>query len=150
MPGNTYIELSFKDTFATKCLFLLEGQALKCNVINNTEREVVLGLRQSEVVIDADNHCWRRIAGTKTIATPNDKRTIFNIVESFLYIKIERFALCARLFRAVENGNALACLGNSCEQMLCAERTIEVHTYHADLAALFYEVVDSFATSFRN
>ena len=84
---------------------------------------------------------------TKTIAATNDERTILHVVEGILHVDVQRLASCTGLLRAVEHGNLLHRLGNSSEQVLHTERTIEVHADHTNLLAISVQVVDSLAGS---
>ena len=110
---------------------------------------MVLRFGQFEVVEHGNNLRRSRVGRTQTIASANDERLVFDIVERRFHVEIERFALCAGFFRAVEHSNALHRLGNGGQQVLHRERTIEVDGNHTDLLALSRQVVDGLAGGFR-
>ena len=109
---------------------------------------MVFGLGQGEVVEYGDNHCRRGVGRAETVAAANDERTVLAAIEGILHVEIERFAIGARLFRAVEHGNLLGRGGNSLKQMLDREGAIEVNADHTDFFAFGVEMVDGFAGSF--
>ena len=106
---------------------------------------MVLRLGHSEVVEHADDLSGSCIVRTKTVAATNDNRTILNIEEGILNIEVQRLAVSTGLLSTIENGNLLHALGNSGEQVLHAERTIEVNRDHTNLLTLTVQVVDSLA-----
>ena len=79
---------------------------------------MVLRLGHSEVVEHADDLSWCGVVRTKTVAATHDDRTILYLVEGILHVEIQRLAVGTGLLRAVEHGNLLHALGNSCEQVL--------------------------------
>ena len=92
--------------------------------------------------------CRSGVFRTQTVAAANDERGIFLSVEAVLDVHVERFAIGTRFLGTVEYGNALGCLGHSCQEVLGRERTVEVNSYQTDLFALGAQVVDHFADGF--
>ena len=71
------------------------------------------------------------------------------IVEGFLHIEVERFAVSTRFFRAIKHSDAVCRLGHSSKEVLHREWTIEVYAHETHLfTLLFAEIVDGFARSF--
>ena len=106
---------------------------------------MVLGLGHSEVVEHADDLSGSGVVRTKTVAATDDERTILHVVVSILHVEVQRLAVGTGLLCAVEDGDLLHALGNAGEQVLHAERTIEVNRDHTNLLALSVQVVDSLA-----
>ena len=143
--GTEAVELSLEHASAAKSDFLHSGQAGEGDVVHDTDGEVVLGLGQGEVIEDADDLGGRGIVRTETVAAADDERTILDIVVSVLHVEVQRLAVGAGLLRAVEHSDALHALGNSSEEVLDAEGTIEVNADHTHLLAVGVQVVDSLA-----
>ena len=145
--GTEAVELSLEHASATESDFFYFGKRSEGHVVDDTNGEVVLGLGHSEVVEHADDLSGSRVVRTKTVAATHDERTVLNIIVSILHVEVQRLAVGTGLLRAVEHGDALHALGNAGEQVLHAERTIEVNADHTHLLAVGVQVVDSLAGS---
>ncbi len=145
--GTQTIELSLEHTLATECNLLNLRQRGEGHVVYDTNGEVVLGLGHSEVVEHADDLSGSGIVRTETVTATYDDRTILHIVEGILDVEVQRLAVGSGLLGAVQNGNLLDGLGNSSQQVLHRERTIEVYADHTYLLAVGVQVVDSLAGS---
>ena len=144
------IELGLEDAFAAECHFLLQRERLEGHVVNDAQSEVVFWFWQSKVVKHGDDHGRRSVARAETITATNDDRTVFSIVECVFHVEVKRFAIGTWFLRTVEHCNLLASLRHSGQEVLNAERTIEVNADHTDLLALGVHIVDSFTGSFSH
>ena len=101
------IELSFEQTCATHWDFLNFRKWSKSNIVYDAHCEVVLWHRQLEVVEHRDNLGWSCIWRAETIATTDNQRFTWIVIEGTLHIEIQWFAFCSRFLGTVEYGNAL-------------------------------------------
>ena len=106
---------------------------------------MILGRWQFKVLEHGDNLGRSRVGGTETIATTDNQRLALVVVECRLHVKIQRFSLCPRFFRAVENGDALDSGRKRLLQEVDGERAIEVNCNHTYLLSLLVEIVDCLA-----
>ena len=143
------VELSFEHAFAAQCDFFFLGKRSESHVVHNTDGEVVLRHRHSQILVNCDDLCRSSILRTQTITAAYDNRSIFCTVEAVFYVEVQRFAIGARFFCTVEYGNLLGSLRNGSKEMLGRERTVQVNGNQTNLFAVGNEVVDSFAGSFR-
>ncbi len=148
--GSKAVEFSLECAGSAESHLLLEGERLEGNVVDDTEREVVLRLWKSKILEHRDNLCGSGVLGGKAVATANDYRSVLNAVEAVDYVEVQRFALCTGFFGTVENSDFLCGLGHSGEEVLCRERTVEVNAHQTYLLAVGVEVVDSLLSGLGN
>ena len=73
-----------------------------------------------------------------------DFRSYVSSSERSSYAVVQRFAVSARFFRAVQYGNLLNRIGNSCQEVFFRPRTEHVNVDTADFFALFNEQFNRF------
>ena len=147
--GAETVEFGLEHALAAEADFLFLGERREGHVVNDTDREVILRLVEREVLIHADDLRGRGVVGAQTVATAHDEGGILATVESILDVEIEWFAAGAGFLGAIEHSNALGRGGHGGEQVLHREGAIEVYANHTHLFALFAQMVDGFAGSFR-
>jgi len=147
--GSQTVELSLEHSFAAQCDFFFLRKRSESNVVHNTDSEVVLRHRHSQVLVNCDDLCRSGILGTQTVTAAYDNRSVFRAVEAVFYIEVQRFAVSTRFLRTVEYGNLLGSFGNGSQEVLGRERTIQVNGNQTNLFAVGNEVVDGFTGSFR-
>ena len=145
--GTQTEELGLEDTLAAQSHLLLGGERGHGEVVHKTYGEAVLGLRQLQVLVHAENHGGSHVGRTQTIAAAYDERRIGLAVECVLNVEQQRFAVAAGLLGAVEHSDALAALGHHLHEVLHAEGAIQVYGNQTVLLALLCSVVDSLAGS---
>ena len=145
--GTQTEEFGLEDSLAAKCHLLLSRQRGEGEVVNDTYGEVVLRLWQLEVLIDAEHHGGSHVGRTEAVTSAYDDGSIGLAIESVTYIKQERFAVRTGFLCAVEHSDTLAGLWNCSQQVLHAERTIEMNADHTILLAVGVSIVDSLAGS---
>ena len=146
--GTQAVELGFEHAFATHGhLFFLRKRSER-HVVHDAEGELVFRFRKSQILVHGQDLCRSCVVRPEAVTSAYDDRSVFLAVEAFLHIQIQRFAVGARFFRAVQYGNRLGCGRNGCQEMLGRERTIQVNGYQAHLFALCGQVVDGFADGF--
>ena len=142
------VEFGFEHAFAAQCDFFFLGQRSEGNVVYDTDSEVVLRHRHSQVLVNGEDLRGSSVLGSQTVTAAYDNRSILCTVEAVFYVEVQRFAVSTRFFRTVQYGNLLGCLGNGGKEVLGRERTIQVDGNQTYLFAIGNEVVDSFAGSF--
>ena len=142
------VELRLEQTVATHCDFFLLGKRCESHIIHNTDSEVVLGFGELEVFVNAEDLCGSGVVRTETVTATYDNGSISLAVECFLHIEVKGFAVCTGFLRTVKYRNALTCSGDSTEEVLYREGTVEVYAHQTYLFALGHEVVDGFACRF--
>ena len=94
--------------------------------------------------VDCDDLCRSGVLGTKTITAGEHGNILeLGISKCSLDIQCQRLADGAGLFGPVEDGDLLHAVGDSCEECLGAERSVQTNLDYADLLALGSEVIDS-------
>ena len=111
---------------------------------------MVLRHWQSKVLVNCKNLSRSGVLRTETVAAADNQRGIFLAIEAVNNIEEQRFAVCARFFCSVENGNALCSGRNCCQEVLCREWTIQVNCNETNFLAFLGEVVDNFTDGFGN
>jgi len=121
----------------------LFGKRIACNIIDDTDGEMVLRILLCEIVINGKDGSGSCILGAETVSAADNLgiNTLFS--EGCNNIEIERLAERAGFLCSVENGNLLDRLGQSLCELVCTERTIKSYLYETDLLALCHEVVDN-------
>ena len=142
------IELSLEHSFAAQWNLLNLRKRSKGDIIHDTYSEMILWLRQFEIVVNSDDLGGCGIGRTEAVTATDYQRLVFDIVECALDIEVQRLTLCTRLLRTVEHGDALDGLGHCCQQVLDRERAVKVYGDHTHLLALGHQVVDGFTGSF--
>ena len=120
--------------------FLLPGAESEGNVVHDTDSEVVLRHRHSQILVNGEDLSRSSILGTQTITAAYDNRSILCTVEAVFYVEVQRFAVSTRFFRTVQYGNLLGSLGNGGKEVLGRERTIQVNGNQTYLFAIGNEV----------
>ena len=106
--------------------------------------------RHSQILVNCDDLCRSSILRTQTITASYDNRGIFCAVEAVFYVEVQRFAYWHPvLLYGPRTAIRLGSLRNSCQEMFSRERTIQVNGNQTNFFAVSYQVVDSFAGSFR-
>ena len=111
---------------------------------------MILRLVHLQVVKYRDDVAWSDVCRTQSVASTNDEWFVFYIIECTLYIQVQWFTFCTRLFCAVKHSNSLYCLRNSSQQVLYREWTIQVYRNHSHFLAFFHLVVNHLASSFAS
>ena len=141
--GTQAVEFSLIGRLVAESLFRKKGKRGEIEIIHDTHSEVILGLRECEVVKYRDDHGRSGILRGKTEAAAHDHGSVGIAVETLLHIKQQRLAVGAWLLGAVEHGDALCGSRHSSHEMLYRERTEQVYCHEAYLLAFLYEIVDS-------
>ena len=108
---------------------------------------MVLGLGKFQILIYAENHGGSYVGRAQSVTSAHDERLAVCCIESILHIEQQRFSVASRFLCTVEDSNTLASLGNSSQQMLHTERTIQVNADHTILLAVGIGVIDGLAGS---
>ena len=137
------IELSLEQVVATHWDLLFLWERSECNVIYDTNSEVVLRLWQLKVLEYSNDLSWSSIRRTETITATYNQWLALVIVESRLNVEVQWLTLCTWLLSTVKNSDALNCSWDSLLQEVNREWTEEVNCNHTDLLALLVQVVDS-------
>ncbi len=142
--GAQTIEFGLEGRGVAKCHFLDGGQRGEGYVINDAHGEVVLGLRQCEVLVETDDLCRSGVLGGQAEASADNHGGVFAAVECFLDVQQQGLAVGSGFLGAVEYGYALGGGGDGCQQVLNREGTEQVYAYQADFLAFGGEVVYGF------
>ena len=140
-------ELGLEHAFAAEGNLLHLRKIGEGDVVDDAQREVVLGLRQRKVVKHGDDLRRCGVTRTEAVASAYDERALFRLVEGILHVQIERLAVGTRLLGTVKHGYALHRLWNGSQQVLHREGTIEMDADHAHLLTLGVQVVDGLTGS---
>ena len=143
--GTESVELAFGCARLNDADLALGREALEGYVVHDADGEIVLRLLLLEVVVNCDNLCRGCVLAGKSVASAYDKRCSADSLEHGLDVLVERLSECARLLGAVQNGDFLHVLRKHLEQILRAERTIEVYGYETVLASALAQIVYGFA-----
>src|SRR5690554_1333805 len=81
------------------------------------------------------------LAGESVTTTNDRKTTSAHLRKSCHYVEVEWLTNGTGLLGTVEHRNLLHRLGNSCNKILCRERTIQSDLQHTDFFTLLIEVV---------
>ncbi len=127
-----------------------DGDRVHRNVVDDTNREVVLGLGGGEIVVHGQHLCRRGVLRRETVASADNHRAIVRLVEYVLDVEQERLAIGTRLLGAVEYADALDRRGQHFEQILRREGAVEVYGNDTHLATLSRQVVDALLDSLGN
>ena len=127
-----------------------DGDRVHRNVVDDTNREVVLGLGGGEIVVHGKHLCRRGVLRRETVASADNHRAIVRLVEYVLDVEQERLAIGTRLLGAVEYADALDRRGQHFEQILRREGAVEVYGNDTHLATLSRQVVDALLDSLGN
>ena len=114
------------------------------DVVDDAQREPVLGNGQLQVFEDRQDVGRNDVLGTEAVATANDQRLPFLAVEGALHVKVQRLTEGTGLFGAVQHRDLLHSLGNVAEEMFERERSVQVDGQQTDLFPLAIQVVDGF------
>ena len=118
------------------------------DVVDDTDREVILGLVLIEVIIDSLDHRGREFLAAETVASADDlDAAATRFTERGHDVLIQRFAEGAGLLGAVEDCDLLAGCRDRFEELVCRERTVQTDLDETELLALAVQVVDRL---FRN
>ena len=124
--GTQTVELSLEERSVTHRDLLAYRQRSEGDIIVDTYGEVVLRLRQGEVLEYCEHLRRSGIVRTQTVASAyNEDILQTEFVECVFYIEVERFAVSARLFGTIEHADTFCALRQRLLQILEAERTIE-------------------------
>ena len=118
-------------------------QRVMGHVVVDADGEVIL-LFARHVVEDGLELGRGGVLGRETVAAAQQGEAAAGLVERRAYVLEERLAQGAGLLGAVEGGERPAGLGDGGEEVLQGEGTEEVDLDHADLLALFVEIVHHF------
>src|SRR5574344_327977 len=125
-------------------------QSPECNIINDTDCEVILRFVLFQVVEYRNNLCRSCIMRTQTITATNDHWFVLYIIICTLYIQIQWFTFSSRFLCTVEYCNTLNRSRNRCQQMFYREWTIQVNTDHTYFFAISVQVINSLASCLRS
>ena len=142
------VEFRLEHAFAAEGNFFFLGQRRECYIIDYAESEVVFGLGQCQILVYRDYLSGCRIVGAEAETSSYYFGGVFNTVEAFFHIQIQRLSVRSRFFGAVEDGNPFGSLGNGCKEVLRGERTVKVDSHHSHFLALCGKVVYGFAYGF--
>ena len=143
------VEFSFEHTFTAQSDFFFLRKRSESYVVYDTDSEVVLRHRHSQVFEYRDNLSRSSVLRTQTVATANDNRSIFCTVEAVFNVKIQRFTVSTRFFSTVKNCDSLSSLRYSSQEVFSRERTIQVYGNHTHFFTVGCQVVDCFTGCFR-
>ena len=122
------------------------GETRSHNVVVDADREVILRLFGFEVVKDAFAHSVGEFLAAQAVAAADDHRHgefglagLDGFSDGGANVFVERFALGAGLFGAVEDRDALDGRGESGREQFAGERTEEPNFHKTDLLALLGE-----------
>ena len=139
--GTESPELASYCAFRLSCdVDCLERAAV--NIINDTDREVILRLVLLDVLIYSNDLSRCRVVRTKTISSCIDLRSVLDVEVHVSDIEVERIAFSARLFCSVKYSYLLNCLRHYCEEVFARPRSVKSYLQEADLLAFFHENVD--------
>ena len=109
------------------------------HIVHDADREALL-LR---VLEHSDNVLRRRVLGTETVATGEDRNVCkLGVAKCSDHIEVERLTDGTCLLGSVKHFDALHGLRKSLDQCLRAERTIQADLHKTDLLALLQQVID--------
>ena len=112
------------------------------HVVDDADDEVVFGLGECQVLVDAENLCGGGVLRRQTVAAAHDEGSVLLAVEGVDDVEEEGLAVGAGLLGAVEDGDALHGGGDGLHEVLHGEGTVEVNGHEADFLALGGEGVD--------
>ena len=116
-------------------------------IVHNAYGEVVLGFSLLQVIKYSQGIARIEFLGTQTITAANDQRFNGFVVVNVTNIQVQRFAVGASFFGAVQNCNAFYSLRHSSQEVFSGERTIQVNVQNADLFALGNQQLGYFFSS---
>ena len=142
------VELGLEHSLAAHSNLFAYRQTSERHVIYYTYSEMVLRLRQSQVLEYSQHLCRSCIVRTQTVTTAYNQYILQSeFTQSILYVQIQRLAVSARLFRAVKYTDTLNTCRQSLFQVLQTERTIQVYIDHTKFLAVGCLVINHLADS---
>ncbi len=120
------------------------GQRAEVHVVDYADGEVILRLRQSQIVVNGDHVGRSGVLRRQTETAGVDGRSVGAVLVHLAHVEIERLARSARLLGAVEHSDALRGGGDSSEKMLRRERTEQMNAHQTHLLALGHQMVYGF------
>ena len=98
-----------------------------CNIIHDTDCEVVLRSIKFQVFEYRNDLAWSNVFGTKTITSAYDCSLFSSSVVCSENIQVYWFSDCTIFFISVENGNLSSCFRNSCKESILFEWSVKVN-----------------------
>ena len=143
------VELAGDGAFRRRVDLLLHIEGGEGYVVDDADGEVVL-LRAIQVIEHSLRHGGREFLGTEAIAAAEDHDVMdARFRERADDVLIERLAEGTGFLGAVEHRDLLAGLGQSGNELIGRERTIQANLDQAELCALCVEVVDGLFHNIR-
>ena len=112
------------------------------DVVDDADREVVLGGGGLHVVVDGLDHGGVELLGAQPVAAAEDLRRLAALHEGRAHIHVKRVPKGSRLLGAIEHREGLGRGRNRREQVLGREGPVHPHFHQAHLLTLAGEVVD--------
>ena len=127
--------------------FLGNGQGGKGYVVHDADGEIVLGGFSLEVFVDRQNLTGRGILGAEAVTSADDLHRNAPLLVDGANVLIQRLAHRTRFLGTVQNGKALAGLGNRIQEVVRGEGTVEVDVHQTDFFTLCGQIVHGFLGS---
>ena len=119
-------------------------EAQEGHVVLDADDESLLGLGLRQFVVHGRHVGRREFLRAQAVAAADDlrQRTVPTLGHRRDDVLVERLAVGARLFRAIQHGDLLDALGNRRQQGGLVQGTEEMHLDQADLLAAGAEIID--------
>ena len=119
--------------FTTCCAFTSNVNLRKnwqrqmCNVIDDTDCEVVLWSIKFKVFKYRDNLAWSNVFRTKTVTSANDCSLFSGSVECTQSIHVNWFSDSTAFDISIKNSDLCSCCRNSCKECFFFEWSVQVN-----------------------
>ena len=130
--------------------FFANFQGCVCNVINDTQCEVVFGFIQRQVCIYCQELCRCNVFGTQTVTAAYYNGSFFSFEHCCTYVHVQRFALRTGFFCSIQNSDLLSCFRDYFQQFCGNERSEQVNFNQTNFFAFCCQVVDCFFDCFTS
>lgn len=128
--------------------FLGNGQRSKGYVVHDTDGEIVLGCHGLEILVDCQNPTGRGILGAEAATSADNLHRNAPLFVNGANVLIQRLAHGTRFSGTVQNGKALAGLGNRVQEVVRGEGAVEVDVHQTDFFTLCGQTVHGFLCGF--
>ena len=123
----------------------LLGQAHVGHVVDDAQRELALHLSLLQLIVHGKDGGGRRVLAAEAVAAADDLDVgLAGVGKRGHDVEVQRLALGAGLFGAVENGQLLAACRDRGQELVRAERAVQADLHEADLLTLRAQIVDDF------